>query len=82
MVHTRPQLLIDADDVKCSHGATVGHLDEEARFYMLTRGIPEKQVRQLLMRAFLQDVISALPYPALQEQVETLIEARLRGEKK
>ena len=82
VVHTRPQLLIDADDVKCSHGATVGHLDEEARFYMLTRGIPEKQVRQLLMRAFLQDVISALPYPALQEQVETLIEARLRGEKK
>ncbi len=82
VVHTRPQLLIDADDVKCSHGATVGHLDEEARFYMLTRGIPEKQVRQLLMRAFLQDVIGALPHPALQEQVETLIEARLRGEKK
>ena len=49
---------------------------------MLTRGIPEKQVRQLLMRAFLQDVIGALPHPAIQEQVETLIEARLRGEKK
>ena len=47
-----------------------------------TRVLPEKQVRQLLMRAFLQDVIGALPHPALQEQVETLIEARLRGEKK
>ncbi len=81
VVHTRPQLLIDADDVKCSHGATVGHLDEEARFYMLTRGIPEREVRRLLMRAFLQDVIAALPHPALQEQVETLIEARLHGEK-
>ncbi len=81
IAHTRPQLLIDADDVKCSHGATVGQLDEEAKFYMLTRGIPQKEVTRLLMRAFLQDVISEIPLPVIQEQIETLIESRLKGEK-
>lgn len=81
LIHTRPQLIIDADDVKCSHGATVGHLDEEAKFYMLTRGIPQQEVTRLLMRAFLQDVLSEIPHPAIQEQIESLIEARLKGEK-
>ncbi len=80
VVHTRPQLLIDADDVKCSHGATVGHLDEEARFYMLTRGIPQNQVTRLLMRAFLQDVLTDIRHATVQEQVEQLVDARLRGE--
>lgn len=81
VAHTRPQLIIDADDVKCSHGATVGQLDEEAKFYMLTRGLPQKEVTRLLMRAFLQDVLTKIRLPIIQEQVETLIESRLRGDK-
>jgi len=81
VAHTRPQLIIDADDVKCSHGATIGQLDEEAKFYMLTRGIPPKEVTRLLMRAFLQDVLAEIRLPIIQEQVETLIESRLKGEK-
>lgn len=81
VAHTRPQLIIDADDVKCSHGATVGQLDEEAKFYMLTRGIPQKEVTRLLMRAFLQDVLAEIRLPIIQEQVEMLVESRLRGDK-
>ena len=55
-VETTPQLEIYADDVKCSHGATIGRLDEEARFYMRTRGIPEKDAEVLQMLSFLSPV--------------------------
>ena len=53
---TMPQLEIYADDVKCSHGATVGRLDEEALFYMRTRGVPEKDAKVLQMLSFLSPV--------------------------
>ena len=55
-VETTPQLEIYADDVKCSHGATVGRLDEDAQFYMRSRGIPEKEARVLQMLSFLSPV--------------------------
>ena len=55
-VETTPQLEIYADDVKCSHGATIGRLDEEAQFYMRTRGIPEREARVLQMLSFLSPV--------------------------
>lgn len=55
-VDTTPQLEIYADDVKCSHGATIGQLDEEALFYMRTRGVPEKDARMLQMLSFLSPV--------------------------
>ena len=55
-VETTPQLEIYADDVKCSHGATIGRLDEEALFYMRTRGVPEKEARVLQMMSFLSPV--------------------------
>ncbi|MBR6859600.1 MAG: SufD family Fe-S cluster assembly protein [Bacteroidales bacterium] len=55
-VETTPQLEIYADDVKCSHGATVGRLDEEALFYMRTRGVPEAEARVLQMLSFLSPV--------------------------
>lgn len=55
-VDTTPQLEIYADDVKCSHGATIGRLDEDAQFYMRTRGIPEKDARMLQMLSFLSPV--------------------------
>lgn len=55
-VETTPQLEIYADDVKCSHGATIGRLDEEALFYMRTRGVPEKEAQVLQMLSFLAPV--------------------------
>ncbi len=61
VVETRPQLEIYADDVKCSHGATVGSLDPLARFYMRSRGIPEKEAEYLQMLSFLSPVMEGLP---------------------
>lgn len=79
-VQTRPQLEIYADDVKCSHGATIGQLDESALFYMRQRGIPEKEAKMLLMNAFAEDVVGNIRIPALQERIRHLVEKRLRGE--
>ena len=79
-VHTRPQLIIHADDVKCSHGATVGQLDEDARFYLQQRGIPLQEVNRLLMMAFAHDVLQGIGHLPLRDQVERLVEHRLNGE--
>lgn len=79
-MRTKPQLEIYADDVKCSHGATVGQLDESAMFYMRQRGIPEKEARLLLMYAFTGDIIDNIRIDALQERIKMLVEKRLRGE--
>jgi len=77
---TKPQLEIYADDVKCSHGATIGQLDETAKFYMQSRGIPEAEARLLLMFAFTNDVIENIKISALQDRIKLLVEKRLRGE--
>lgn len=66
-MYTQPQLEIYADDVKCSHGATVGQLDENALFYMRARGIAEKEARLLLMFAFVNEVIDTIRLDALKE---------------
>lgn len=79
-MRTKPQLEIYADDVKCSHGATIGQLDESAMFYMRQRGIPEKEARLLLMFAFAADVIENIRIDALQDRMKMLVEKRLRGE--
>ena len=79
-MRTKPQLEIYADDVKCSHGATIGQLDESAMFYMRQRGIPEKEARLLLMFAFTADVIDYIRIDALQDRMKMLVEKRLRGE--
>jgi Fe-S cluster assembly protein SufD len=79
-MRTKPQLEIYADDVKCSHGATIGQLDENAMFYMRSRGIPEKEARLLLMFAFTADVIDNIRIDALQDRMKLLVEKRLRGE--
>ena len=79
-INTKPQLEIYADDVKCSHGATVGQLDEDALFYLRARGIKKKEARLLLMYAFAHDVIQKIQIPALQERVQDLVDKRLRGE--
>jgi len=79
-MRTKPQLEIYADDVKCSHGATVGQLDETAKFYMQSRGISESEARLLLMFAFTNDVIEHIGIIALQDRIKMLVEKRLRGE--
>lgn len=77
-MRTLPQLEIYADDVKCSHGATTGQLDEAALFYMRQRCISPEEARLLLMNAFLSDVIANIRVPALQERIAALVERRLR----
>ena len=79
-MRTKPQLEIYADDVKCSHGATVGQLDETAKLYMQSRGISESEARLLLMFAFTNDVIEHIGINALQDRIKMLVEKRLRGE--
>lgn len=79
-INTKPQLEIYADDVKCSHGATVGQLDEDAMFYMRARGINKKEARMLLMSAFAHDIINNINIEPLKERVSDLVEKRLRGE--
>ena len=70
-MYTKPQLEIYADDVKCSHGATVGQLDENALFYLRSRGIPEAEARMLLMFAFTNDVIENVRMDALKDRLPT-----------
>ena len=76
---TKPQLEIYTDDVKCSHGATVGQLDQDALFYMRTRGIPEHEARTLLMQAFMGDVIDGVRIEALKDRLHHLVEKRFAG---
>ena len=77
---TKPQLEIYADDVKCSHGATIGQLDETGKFYMQSRGIPEAEAKLLLMFAFTNDVIENIRIHSLKDRIKLLVEKRLRGE--
>ncbi|MGC9151213.1 MAG: Fe-S cluster assembly protein SufD [Microbacter sp.] len=77
---TKPQLEIYADDVKCSHGATIGQLDETAMFYMRSRGLSEPDARLLLMFAFMADVIENIRIDVLQDRIRLLVEKRFRGE--
>lgn len=77
---TQPQLEIYADDVKCSHGSTVGQLDDNAMFYMRQRGISEKEARMLLMLAFVAEVIGMVELDALRDRLTRLVEKRFRGE--
>lgn len=79
-INTKPQLEIYADDVKCSHGATVGQLDDEALFYMRSRGIPEKEARLIMMSAFTHEIISNIKTDPLRTRINELVEKRLRGE--
>ena len=79
-MYTQPQLEIYADDVKCSHGATVGQLDENALFYMRQRGISLKEARLLLMFAFVNEVIDNVRLDVLKDRLHVLVEKRFRGE--
>ena len=79
-MYSKPQLEIYADDVKCSHGMTTGQLDEEAIFYMRSRGISLDEARMLLSVAFTADVIGHVRVEALRDRLHRLVEKRFRGE--
>ena len=76
-VNTKPQLEIFADDVKCSHGCTIGQLDEDAMFYLQSRGIPKKEARALLMYAFANNVLESVRIPELKARINALIAKKL-----
>ena len=76
-INTKPQLEIFADDVKCSHGCTIGQLDESALFYMKQRGIPEKEAKALLMFAFSNNVLNSVKIPELKQRITKLIAMKL-----
>lgn len=76
-IDTKPQLEIYADDVKCSHGTTVGQLDEAALFYLRTRGLDRRQATQILTHAFAADLVSRTPVTATRDTITALVESRL-----
>lgn len=76
-VDTKPQLEIFADDVKCSHGCTVGQLDTEAMFYLKSRGIPEKEAKALMLFAFCADVLDSIEIPELKAKITAIIARKL-----
>ncbi|MEZ5084603.1 MAG: Fe-S cluster assembly protein SufD [Bacteroidales bacterium] len=79
-VNAKPFLEIYADDVKCSHGATVGQIDENALFYIKSRGISAYNAKLLLMYAFAAEVINEITLQPLQDRIDDLVKKRLRGE--
>lgn len=79
-MHSKPQLEIYADDVKCSHGLTTGQLDEDALFYLRARGIAKADAKLLLMQAFTADVLRLIHIEELRIRLEELVEKRFRGE--
>ena len=76
-INTKPQLEIFADDVKCSHGCTIGQLDESAMFYLRSRGIPEKEAKALLMYAFANNVLESVKITEIKKRINKLIATKL-----
>lgn len=75
-INSKPELEIFADDVKCSHGATVGELDADQLFYLRSRGVPEAEARTMLVRAFLSEVLDTIAEPTLRGHLDTIVEAQ------
>ncbi len=76
-INTKPQLEIFADDVKCTHGATIGRLDEKSLFYLRSRGIPEAVAKSMLLKAYAKDITDAIDEPSLTLFIEQFIEANI-----
>jgi Fe-S cluster assembly protein SufD len=77
LVFTRPQLEIHANDVKCTHGATVGRLDAEALFYLRSRGMGPEEARRVLIRAFTGEVLERIPLEEVRERLADEVASRL-----
>jgi Fe-S cluster assembly protein SufD len=73
VIDTKPELQIFADDVRCTHGATIGQLDAESLFYLQSRGIGKAQARSLLTQAFAQDIVDRIKVPELRNQLEKVL---------
>lgn len=73
VVNTKPQLEIYADDVRCTHGATIGELDEAAMYYLRSRGIPAEWARKILIYAFANDVVQGVELPAVRQHLESIL---------
>jgi len=73
LVNTKPQLEIFADDVKCSHGATIGQMDDEAKFYLKSRGIGEEASKGILLHAFASDVVTSIKIESVRNYIEEII---------
>ena len=78
-IDTKPQLEIYADDVKCSHGATVGNLDEQAMFYLKARGIDGDSARSMLIRAFVDEILNTTEADQVQQHAKTLVDSKMSG---
>ena len=76
-VYTRPQLEIYADDVRCTHGATVGQLDEDSLFYLRSRGIDPDEAGRLLVKGFAGEILDRIKVPSLRKQLESEVAGRL-----
>lgn len=76
-INAKPQLEILADDVRCTHGATIGQLDEEAQFYLQARGIPKREARSILIRAFASEVLEPISLDVVRDEMEERITAKL-----
>ena len=72
--------MIDADDVKCSHGATVGQIDEEAMFYLRSRGSGRQEARMMMMFGFAHEIVGRVKLAPLRDEIDNLVDKRLRGE--
>ena len=79
-IDSKPQLEIYADDVKCSHGATIGQMDENALFYLRCRGITEADARSMLTAAFVSEVIKEVQIEPLKNYLESLLSSKRRCE--
>ena len=77
-MNAKPQLEIFADDVKCSHGATVGQLDDEALFYLRSRGIDKEMANAILQHAFASDVINHIKIEPVRKKLDKILHNRLR----
>lgn len=76
-INTKPQLEIFADDVKCSHGATIGQLDEDAVFFLRTRGLDEPAARSLLTDAFANEIVEKIAIDSVRERLQAMVRSRL-----
>jgi Fe-S cluster assembly protein SufD len=74
-IDCKPELQIYADDVKCSHGATIGELDDDQLFYLRARGIPAQEARAMLIRAFLDDALQAVTHEAARGLLEQAVDS-------
>lgn len=76
---TIPRLEIKANDVKCGHGATAGHIDDEQRFYLMSRGVAREDADRLIVRGFMDDALARAPHPGIGELVSALLDEEIEG---